>query len=312
MFQQLNNVTVGFDFSVGASNALRVAVSIARSSGAKLHVVTAIPGIAEDGAPSVESAGRDVAAGADVLRSVEEKVRENIHEELGTDLDVHIEAGFAKPVQLILESIKNYDADLLIIGALGRDSDASRGLGVDGMRIVRRSPVPVLIIPEDVAWPPRRVLCAVDFSEASERALDAAVMLANAISAPLTALHVIETEPVFDWATFGMTAPPDTAALAAKAQRKLKTLLADRDAGANVAAVCVEGSASRIISTMVHSEEVDLLVIGSIGRSAFQEVLVGGTTERVLRKMPCAILATKPDTFAIQSSERGLPPISGR
>ena len=47
----------------------------------------------------------------------------------------------------------------------------------------------------------------------------------------------------------------------------------------------------------VVAEGIDLVVMGSVGRSGLSGMLIGNTAERILRKLPCSVLVVKPDGF---------------
>ena len=45
------------------------------------------------------------------------------------------------------------------------------------------------------------------------------------------------------------------------------------------------------------AEGIDLVVMGTVARSGIAGMLIGNTAERVLRKLPCSVLAVKPEGF---------------
>jgi len=303
MLNQLRTITVGYDFSAGGRTAVRAALALAGGAGARVHIVTSLPGAIDDGADSLGNDPLGLNLGADVLTQVEAQMRSTLADELVDGVGTTFEAGFARPAKLVVDAAHDRDADLIVLGAVGRETDPDRGIGVDAMKIVRRSTLPVLVVPAGVPWPPRNILCAVDFSEASERALDAAVATSAALNARLTVLHVVETASDVDWGVLGVPAPVPTSDAIARASHRLNALLEARRAGPLVTPVVVEGRAAEAVAERTATDDVDLLVIGSIGRNPVAEALVGGTTERVLRKMPCAVLATKADSFVLHRSD---------
>jgi nucleotide-binding universal stress UspA family protein len=139
----------------------------------------------------------------------------------------------------------------------------------------------------------RRILCPVDFSDFSRRALDHAIAIARWYDASVTALYVFSPAPV---PTFGhgpvvlepiILTSPDRDQLLADVGRFIAE---QQPSGVVVDAVLREGNAAPGIVGQATSMGADLLVIGTHGRSGFERVVLGSVTERVLRKAPCPVL----------------------
>ena len=102
----------------------------------------------------------------------------------------------------ILDRIDVVDADLVVMGSRGRSGVQRLLLGSVAERVLRQASCPTLVVPRGVAEtiaepsPPfKRILCAVDFSDGSRRALTYGIGLAEEADAHLTVLHVIDIPP---------------------------------------------------------------------------------------------------------------------
>jgi nucleotide-binding universal stress UspA family protein len=144
----------------------------------------------------------------------------------------------------------------------------------------------------------RRILCPVDFSEASQHALDHAVMIAGWYRARITAVHVRHpaflVEPPILFTDFGGGA----AATLEDAEGRLHQWLAPvRAAGLPCDVMVVDGNApaARIVE-VAGQIGADLIVLGTHGRSGFQRLLLGSVTERVVRTARCPVVTVPPPT----------------
>ena len=139
----------------------------------------------------------------------------------------------------------------------------------------------------------RRILCPIDFSDYSRRALDHAVAIARWYESTVTALHVFSPAPVAAYVPDPGVFQPIVLAAADRDQ-----LLADinafieseRTPGVAIEAVVRQGNPAAEILDQVTSMNADLLVIGTHGRSGFERLLLGSVAEKVLRKASCPVL----------------------
>ena len=66
---------------------------------------------------------------------------------------------------------------------------------------------------------------------------------------------------------------------------------------ARVQAIHRRGEPEAVIPQFVVDHGVDLVVMGTVARRGIPGLLIGNTAERILRKLPCSVLAVKPDGF---------------
>ena len=139
----------------------------------------------------------------------------------------------------------------------------------------------------------RRILCPIDFSDHSRRALDHAVAIARWYESTITVLHVFSPTPV---AAFGPGPVVFEAMVLTSVDRD--QLLADIKAfaetesapGITIEAVVREGNTPSEILEQANGMKADLLVIGTHGRSGFERLVLGSVAEKVLRKANCPVL----------------------
>ncbi len=149
-----------------------------------------------------------------------------------------------------------------------------------------------------------RILCPVDFSESSTRALAHAAALARWYDAQLTVLHVVPTfDPVQVRAEIGVPVQILNPITRDEVAESMQPLL--ERAGvlpeAHVVVVAEEGDASTAIVDQALTTRADVIVIGTHGRRGFKRLLLGSVTETVLHEAPCPVLTVSPHTEAATS-----------
>jgi len=154
----------------------------------------------------------------------------------------------------------------------------------------------------------QHVLVPIDFSATADRALAYAIALAQQLQARLTLLHVLDMTPVtMDEMTPGVVATylDD---LETDAQHLLQ---ASRErvqgAGLQGESLLVQGTPTQTIVDTAGEQGVDLIIMGTHGRTGLAHVFLGSVAEHVVRQGPCPVLVVRraPDTSA--SSEDALP-----
>lgn len=141
----------------------------------------------------------------------------------------------------------------------------------------------------------KRILCPVDCSDLSTRALHYAAAFARWYDGELIALHVLPSAAdLFAWTpdAASQMAPMLSPARAAHAVRQ--QLETAGIAGLEPRIVVHEGLEHEAIAALARDEHVDLLVIGTHGRRGFNRLFLGSVTEKVIRTAPCPVLTVPP------------------
>jgi glycine betaine transporter len=142
-----------------------------------------------------------------------------------------------------------------------------------------------------------RILVPVDFSAYSERALEYAIALAGRLGASLHLLHVVE-DPIATGVWGGETVLPNLTELREElvdgAERQLVTYReAAERAGVPVVSTAQVGLPAISIVDHATSLGVDLIVMGTHGRTGMAHLVMGSVAERVLRQAPCPVLTIR-------------------
>ena len=140
----------------------------------------------------------------------------------------------------------------------------------------------------------RKILAPVDFSENSPPILEWAAHLAAEHGSSVLLLHAYHL-PVEFQQLEGAYLPPDFwASVRAEAEASLAEYAAQISAkGVPVETAVCEGYAATVIVEEAAARDIDLIVIGTHGRSGFKHLLLGSIAERVVHKAPCPVLTVR-------------------
>jgi len=140
----------------------------------------------------------------------------------------------------------------------------------------------------------KSILVPVDFSPSSEKALAYAVPLARQFGAKLTLLHVVEPVATPDFAkSFPLAIENDR--LMAECKQHLERIAANLGIEPKLVEkiLACHGRAFDEIASAARTLKADLIVISTHGYTGLKHVLLGSTTERVVRHAPCPVLVVR-------------------
>ena len=197
--------------------------------------------------------------------------------------------------------------DLLICGTHGRSGFERLFHGSVTEKVLRSTRVPVLTIPPLVREPGsplfKTILCPLDFSDSSLRALEYALSLAQEANARLVLLHAIENIPgdIGVQALGHLSVQDYYQQIEQDAFTRIKSVVPD-DARvwSRPEERIVKGRADKGILKVVADEGVDLVVMGVQGRGIVDRFVFGSTTHRVISDAGCPVLTVHSGTVGVQ------------
>lgn len=143
----------------------------------------------------------------------------------------------------------------------------------------------------------KKILYPTDFSESSLEALKYALSFAKSCQAKLILMHVVNEKIFSEGLSLARVAAPESLEqeMSAEAGRQLKMLIpaAERH-GLEWEMVILYGMPFLEIIRYAKENAVDMIVIGTHGRSGVEHIIFGSTAEKVVRKAPCPVLSVKP------------------
>ncbi len=310
MFQ---NILVGVDLSQcqplkmsnlnsQAQETIQQSIWLAQRCGARLHFFSVFT-VSEE-----TLHGLDLDNRSQVMLTLEEKALPILDElvQRAADHQVAASRGFALGkawFEIIRETLRG-QYDLAIVGTRELTGFRRMLLGNTALKLLRRCPCPVWVVKPGLTLSSLNILAAVDLKPASGKILALSVALAKLLGATLHILHVVDY-PLdrLAWVDLESATTDDyhhkVREQAAEVLRCQLEQTEYRDLGDRCRIHLQDGigAADLTIQEYIHTHRVDLLIMGTIGRSGLGGILIGNTAERLLPEIHCSVLAVKPPEF---------------
>jgi universal stress protein E len=179
--------------------------------------------------------------------------------------------------------------------------------------LLRRSPVPVLLVKRAGRWRKPAVIAAIDpaHSFAKPARLDdsiiaAADTLSSALGGTLHVAHAWADLPASSRIT--AAAPGIALALDQRARRAARAAFdraLEKAGAANAKKHFVAGSPDEVLPKLARRQRAGIVVMGAISRSGLKRLVVGNIAEQVLDALPCDVLVVKPAQFKARVPAKG-------
>lgn len=325
-----DTILVPTDGSGSARRAAAHAAALARCFDATVHVLSVVDVAA--------AAGPFDAGGVDegYVQRLEDAATEAV-EPIASQIegagDVVTAVGRGDPAETVVEYVDDHDVEFVAMGTHGRSGLRRFFLGSVAESVLRGVEVPVLVdrAPDreeaidgdrdeasggereatdgdrspapDEGWPDDvegydEVLVPTDGSDAAEAAADHGIAIAREAGARVHAVHVVDVGAV---STQPTVSPPTTLIDSLRKRGEEATdgvARQARDADLEAVSRVVEGFPARDLLRYADERDVDLVAMGTHGRSGLDRLLLGSTTERLIRRGSAPVVAVHPEQAA--------------
>lgn len=296
---QVKRIIVGHALGAGDDAALESAVALANRCGATLrlvHVVEPIDAYQRMSHPltspySVEEVAQKSGARLKALVSVARLA----------GLQAQYEVRSGKPFVELIIAGRAWSADLLVVGSASGKGESF--LGSTSERIVRKSPMPVIVAKRPLSSEAKIFLVPTDFSSCARNAAEEALMLAKSFSARVVFFHVLDLHLSYTVAyahELGVsvpTLPPSPQEIEPEWEAFLGALPLEKIHWEKSTS---EGQAATTIVEEAEKIHADMIVIGTHGRSGLPHMLLGSVAEKVVRTASCSVLTIRPEAFRFE------------
>lgn len=181
------------------------------------------------------------------------------------------------------------NCDLIVIGRRGRHRLERSLVGSVTARVIGYSNRDVLVVPGDTHVGFQRVLVATDGSKQCRAAVERAIDFSRSYGGEMSVVSIVDVP-----AEFYAEAPQVAEDMVRKARGYVEDVKKQAEAsGVKAETFVKEGEAFQAIIESAKSRNVNIIVMGSHGRTGLKRLLMGSVAEKVIGYAPCPVLVTR-------------------
>ncbi|HTR20276.1 MAG TPA: universal stress protein [Gemmatimonadales bacterium] len=282
--QNWKPVLVGIDASSEAQEAARFGWKLAQATGAQLVLVHAVREFWIPFADEQlgERTGEIRRALLDTARA---QVTTILADSVPTEVQERMIVRFGRAPLVLRQAAEELGAGLVILGGKHHSVLDRWTGGSTSHNSVRTLGLPVLVVAKAADQVPRRIMVAVDVSQAAGATIATAERYAATFGAELKVLSVIEPPVVLP----EVTPPFETADFYAMAEEALEQRVWPQ-VHTTAERVVRYGQPVESILREAHEWNADLVIVGSHGKGWGERLMLGSVTERLLSHLPTSLL----------------------
>ncbi len=277
-------ILVAIDGSESGRHALKEAFRLAADEKSWITVVSVVPPYEGE----LELIG---------IKSIAQAMRQPCERALADAMDLAKAVGaLIKPVceegdpyERIVDLADAENCDVVVMGRKGASHLDKSLVGSVAARVIGHSRRDVLIVPNSFPLGWKKVLIATDGSKYSGIASEKAIDFAQSYGGEVKVVSVVDVP-----SEFYAEAPDAVEDMVGKAKEFVKHIISQAEAaGLKAESFVGEGEAFSVITKLAEKEQVDIIVMGSHGRTGLRRLLMGSVAEKVIGYAPCPILVVR-------------------
>src|SRR5574340_11596 len=289
----LKHILLATDGSESSEGAVKEAIYLAKSCVAKLSVIFVLetnPEFETEGLKLVEKMELAAREHLELIR--QEAAVNNVEVEV-------IVRRTDQPFKAIIEAAAKMKSDVIVMGRRGRSGLEKMLMGNVAAKVIGYAPCKVLVVPRLARISCTNILVATDGSKYSVAAATEAIGIAKRCKSNLFIITAVHTEAL-------SSMDPDTGYTQnqreviekqelQRAERNLSSVkeLAEKEGIVHAESILADGRPHEVITKAAREKNIDLIVVGSHGRTGISRFLMGSVTERVIGHSESAVLIVK-------------------
>jgi nucleotide-binding universal stress UspA family protein len=283
--ERYRKILVAVDGSESSKNAFRQACRIVRHDKSWITAITVIPPY-QDQFQTLSVREKVSIA----LKNEGDKILADI-QGIAKEEDVYLKFMLEEgsPADCILDIAEENFFDLIVTGRRGMSRTEKLLIGTVTGRIIGHSVCDVLVVPLDTTVTWNTLLVPTDGSRFSDGSTEKAISLAKVYGAELKIISVVDVTDEFQ-----AQAPDAVESLVNQAWQHVEAV-GKKAAAIGVHADCFvrEGESYQVITGMAMKQAVNMIIMGSHGRTGVKRIFMGSVTEKVIGHAPCPVLVVK-------------------
>ncbi len=278
-------ILVAIDGSDSSMHALQESFKLASKEGSRITVVSVSPRY--EGDLSLVGVGNIKAALKNPCEIALSKANE-MARSLGVSIRTVCEEG--EPYERIIDVAEAENCNLILMGTKGVSGLERVLIGSVAARVIGHSQRDVLVIPakSEIGW--QRILVTTDGSKYSKAAAERAINFAKVYGSELTAVAVVDAPAEL----YGVS-PAAVEDMIRKAKIYVGEVKSQADsAGLKTETFVLEGEeAYRKITEFAKERNINIIVMGSHGRTGLRRLLIGSVAEKIIGYAHCPVLVSR-------------------
>jgi universal stress protein E len=314
--KRFKNVLFVADPEGDNANAFERAVQIAENNHAYLTVVSTIENVSAKFASNIQNISL-----TDIEKSLTEgflSQLENLVAPTKKTIKIDLKILKGKPFLQLIQEVLRSKTDL-VIKSVEDGEIANRFFGSTDLELLRKCPCPVLLLKPTTNKSINNILAAVDFKPLENNEIDDSLnqqilqMSTSLALSEASVLHIVHA-----WEAYGESSLRSGFAkqsgdvvdsyvnkIRGEHQKGLEKLLAEFGGASGKEAVAylkpilhlVKGAAKTVIPDVAKKNQIDLMIMGTVGRIGIPGFVMGNTSEAILHQIDCSVFAMKPKGF---------------
>lgn len=268
---KLEKILLATDRSEYSEGAIREAIKFASKCSSKMYVALTLetnPEYETIGSNVFEKEEKEANAYLDSIKTRAAKDGVSCETALLESTDA---------AEAIVNEATEKKVDMIVIGRRGRKGVAKALMGETAAKVITHSPCKVLVVPKSAQIEYKNILVATDGLTQAKAAVTEAITIAKRCGSHIIALSAMRDETERKEATQFANEAADLA----------------KKEGVSAEAVTPAGRSFNAIVETAGGRAVDLIVMGTYGKTGVKKFIMGSSTEKVIGSAGCAVLVVK-------------------
>ncbi len=198
----------------------------------------------------------------------------------------------------IITTAEDEDVNLILFSNFIEEQNGKFSMDVVAEKLVRKSDKPIWVVKEGDKAFPKAMLCTVDFSDASRRALNNAIKIARTFKKRLYILNIMKPVENNFSPRYSIDFEEENKKIARENKKLFEEFLAEFNfTDLDYETKIEKGEPAAEIKSFVSRKNIDLLFMGATGKTFLQRVLLGSVTEKLIRELPSSMVITKAESI---------------